>query len=536
MAEGAPGISNEQLGPGDEVWVEEEEEEICMTGPCLCLFCAEIGASAEACLSHLQSQHQVNLKGICEKLSLSSYGYIQMINYVRKHKISASELNSISSKDTPWKDPQYLVPENNEDSLLMLDMVPYNSPGMDLQHGRQEPLGAENGSALNTDTMNGYNLSQAELDEKLKSSEHRCNELHGELQRAVRDLTKIQECVKDLYMRAESSTPNSCCNAIQELREDEDEAYFGSYSHFSIHRDMLQDRIRTEAYQNFILSNKEVFQDKVVLDAGCGTGILSMFAAKAGAKKVIAIDQSEIVYKAIDIVKENGFEDVIHVSRGKIENTMSAVDKVDIIITEWMGYFLLFESMLDTILFARDKFLVEGGLIFPNKCSTHLVAIDDEGMRKTHVQFWDDVYGFKMGCMKTDVIREASVEIVKPNTVISESCVLKEIDISTITLTGLDYTVPLSLKMTLDGNITALVGYFDVIFDGDNMKTVVFSTSPQWEPTHWKQTIFLVEPPIPVKKDDILTGTLSCMKNKKAPRTLIVQITLAEWHASYIIE
>lgn len=53
------------------------------------------------------------------------------------------------------------------------------------------------------------------------------------------------------------------------------------------------------------------------------------------------------------------------------------------------------------------------------------MAIDDEGMRKTHVQFWDDVYGFKMGCMKTDVIREASVEIVKPNTVISESCVLK---------------------------------------------------------------------------------------------------------------
>ena len=41
-------------------------------------------------------------------------------------------------------------------------------------------------------------------------------------------------------MRAESSTPNCRCNAIQDLREDEDEAYFGSYSHFSIHRDMLQ--------------------------------------------------------------------------------------------------------------------------------------------------------------------------------------------------------------------------------------------------------------------------------------------------------
>ena len=42
---------------------------------------------------------------------------------------------------------------------------------------------------------------------------------------------------------------------------------------------------------------------KVVLDVGCGTGILSMFAAKAGASHVIGIDQSEIIYQAMDIVR-----------------------------------------------------------------------------------------------------------------------------------------------------------------------------------------------------------------------------------------
>lgn len=36
---------------------------------------------------------------------------------------------------------------------------------------------------------------------------------------------------------------------------------------------------------------------------GCGTGILSMFAARAGAKKVFAVDQSEIIYQAMDIVR-----------------------------------------------------------------------------------------------------------------------------------------------------------------------------------------------------------------------------------------
>ena len=45
------------------------------------------------------------------------------------------------------------------------------------------------------------------------------------------------------------------------------------------------------------------FDGKVVLDIGCGTGILSMFAAKAGAKHVIGIDQSEIIYQAMDIVR-----------------------------------------------------------------------------------------------------------------------------------------------------------------------------------------------------------------------------------------
>jgi len=43
--------------------------------------------------------------------------------------------------------------------------------------------------------------------------------------------------------------------------------------------------------------------------------------------------------------------------------------QVDIIISEWMGYFLFYESMLDTVLFARDRWLVEGGLIFPDKAT-----------------------------------------------------------------------------------------------------------------------------------------------------------------------
>lgn len=49
--------------------------------------------------------------------------------------------------------------------------------------------------------------------------------------------------------------------------------------------------------------NKESLKDKVVLDVGCGTGILSMFAARAGARRVIGVDMSDVIYQAMDIVR-----------------------------------------------------------------------------------------------------------------------------------------------------------------------------------------------------------------------------------------
>ena len=47
-------------------------------------------------------------------------------------------------------------------------------------------------------------------------------------------------------------------------------------------------------------------KDKIILDIGSGTGVLSMFAAKAGAKHVYAIEYSDIAKDAIQAVKDNG--------------------------------------------------------------------------------------------------------------------------------------------------------------------------------------------------------------------------------------
>ena len=145
--------------------------------------------------------------------------------------------------------------------------------------------------------------------------------------------------------------------------------YYNSYSSHHIHEEMLKDTSRTLAYQRAIEGNPEDFKDKVVLDIGCGTGILSIFAARAGAKHVYAIDNAEIALFAREIVKDNGFGDKITVIKGKIEEVdlPFGTGEIDIIISEWMGYFLLYESMLDCVIDARDKYLRPGGKMLPDK-------------------------------------------------------------------------------------------------------------------------------------------------------------------------
>lgn len=61
----------------------------------------------------------------------------------------------------------------------------------------------------------------------------------------------------------------------------------------------------------------------------------------------------------------------------QVEEIQLPVEKVDCIISEWMGYFLFYESMLDTVLYARDKWLVPGGIILPDKATLSVVGIED---------------------------------------------------------------------------------------------------------------------------------------------------------------
>lgn len=87
--------------------------------------------------------------------------------------------------------------------------------------------------------------------------------------------------------------------------------YFKSYEELNVHQLMLSDKARTLSYKNAIMNSKHIFDDKVVMDVGAGTGILSIFCAQAGAKKVYAVEASDLVKLTEGVSQENKLSDKI---------------------------------------------------------------------------------------------------------------------------------------------------------------------------------------------------------------------------------
>ena len=229
------------------------------------------------------------------------------------------------------------------------------------------------------------------------------------------DNTAMSNC-NDKKATTDTPSPSKNSNVSYDEQTSKD-YYFDSYSHHGIHEEMLKDEVRTRTYQTAILNNKHLFENKIILDVGCGTGILSMFAVQAGAKHVYAVDCSSIIEQAKKIVSDNGMSNKITLIQGKVEEITlpDNITHVDIIVSEWMGYFLLYESMLNTVLYARDKWLnPTEGIVFPDKAVMYLCAAEDEQMKYERIDFWDNVYGFDMSALKEVALKEPVVDIVDP--------------------------------------------------------------------------------------------------------------------------
>ena len=94
--------------------------------------------------------------------------------------------------------------------------------------------------------------------------------------------------------------------------------------------------------------------------------------------------------------------------------------KLIIRLFRFFSYCLFYESMLETVLYARDKWLAEGGMLFPDKCSLYITAIEDRQYKDDKIHWWDDVYGFDMSCLRQVAIKEPLVDVVDQKMVLTK--------------------------------------------------------------------------------------------------------------------
>lgn len=303
--------------------------------------------------------------------------------------------------------------------------------------------------------------------------------------------------------------------------------YFKSYEELDIHKLMLSDKVRTLAYKNAIFNCKDKFQDKIVMDVGAGTGILSIFCAQAGAGKVYAVEASDLVTVTKEVVIENKFEDKIEIIHSKVEDIdPSTIPKVDIIVSEWMGFYLVHEGMLESVLLARDRFLKENGMLFPAIAKLYASPCQLPSM----YEFWDDVYGVNMKCVGQEYRR---VKSLKPEVLtVDEDDLLAEgkllewwnlqvADAEELTLLGGGEYVSVSKK---NGKYQGICLWFVVEFpDGSEL-----STGPADKPTHWKQIAIVLPSEVEVVKDEPIAYMLALKKNPANPRQYDIEMNMLD--------
>lgn len=433
-----------------------------------------------------------------------------MINFIRAKNIT-SPIGLFSSNNEPlWIDDAYLKPGEYE-SWLTYDF---------------EQLNVDNDNI--TEDYKLIRMVQeltAKLVEKDKLLALASNDIETMKASFQHLLSKDQSSASKMTVDDSTMKKKRIENGVASVSLDEDNGYFESYSHFGIHHSMLSDKVRTESYRDAILNNASVMKDKIVMDLGCGTSILSLFASKAGAKTVYAVDQSEIIYQAMEIAQTNKVDNIKFV-KGRLEDVEFPVKKVDVIISEWMGYFLLFEGMLDSVIFARDNYLAENGLLLPNRCTISLIGYGHDERYKGYIDFFDDVYSFDMKCMKKDILKEAHVERCSEEYVLTKPNILSDLNLMKVDLNCPNFSYDFQLEVIKDGNMSSFVGYFDTFFDLP--EKVSFSTSPQAPPTHWQQVVFYLDKSYALKAGDSITGKFICQRDRKDLRSLKVEIRAFE--------
>lgn len=272
------------------------------------------------------------------------------------------------------------------------------------------------------------------------------------------------------------------------------------YAQLTSHRAMLRDEARTEAFRKAI--SKTVKEGDVVLDVGSGTGILSLFAAKAGAKRVYAVERSPTSAMVAHLAELNGFADVIVPLQHDIR--MAPIgEKVDVIVSEWMGTIGVDENMYGAILWARDQHLKDGGSVIPRKVTAHMAPVATS-IRTDTLFFHDKPYGVDLSPLGEQMVNDLLMTryVMRPDDLAATAKTLWVSDAKKDTADDVraPYAAELEFSISKDSGVTGLAAWFTA----ELASGVSLSTAPDAPPTHWGQLMLPCQQRLDLKKGDKL--------------------------------
>ncbi len=261
----------------------------------------------------------------------------------------------------------------------------------------------------------------------------------------------------------------------------------GHFIGLNKHRLMLADGARMEAYQRAIEAVVE--PGMRVMDLGTGTGILALWAARAGAE-VVAVEPHDVIEVAKRMARDNGLADRITFVRGDSQ-TLSLERPVDLVVTECMGNFFVTDEM-QPVLRDLPRHLAPGGRTLPRRISLHLAAAMLPFWQE--MRFWDQpVGGFDFSGAKDLARQVAYVVATDPELLATEPA---EVASFPLVEAPDELMMAASLEVTRSRTLDAVVGWFEA----DLAEGVTLSTRPGTR-THWGQMAFVV-PSVPVVAGD----------------------------------
>jgi protein arginine N-methyltransferase 1 len=262
----------------------------------------------------------------------------------------------------------------------------------------------------------------------------------------------------------------------------------------AFHRTLLQDEVRTGSYRDAI--NAAVRPNDVVVDLGCGSGILSFFACRAGAKRVYAIDEMPVIELARELAYDNGFGDrIVFVNRSSYDVVIE--EPVDVIVTETMGNNGFDEQIARAVAHAQRSWLRDGGTIVPRLVAMYATPVEQPKV-DGDAAFWNSKpFDVEMSRLRTHAVNSFYPLTFEPTALLANPSALITLNLGDDAPSlrgGADVTI------TRDGTLHGIAAWFRAeLIDG-----ITITNAPPNACVSWKQSFFPIAQPMSVRRGDVI--------------------------------